>query len=59
MQIETITMLNVWINGKKLNDNVHAGKDAVTRVLLYIADGSVNWCDLSDFSPSLKSVHSL
>lgn len=39
---------------EKLNDNVHAGKDAVTCVLLDIADGSGNLCDLSCFFLYLK-----
>ena len=38
--------------GKNLNDSVHAGKDEVTWVLLHIADGSVNWCNLSNFFQS-------
>lgn len=45
--------------GKNLNDSVHAGKDEVTWVLLHIADGSVNWCNLSDFFPSWKCLCSL
>lgn len=38
--------------GKILNDSVHAGKDEVMWVLLHIADGSFNWCNLSDFLES-------
>ena len=47
--------LNVWVGGEKLG-KAHAGKDAVMWILLNMANGSVNWCNPSDFFPSLKSV---